>query len=136
MTIDTDRHATLSAADLDSLDIHSIEKYMAEASPWAEWDLLRREAPVFWYDRPGIEPFWAITRFDDVQMVGRDARRFLNGGGRLRRATAEHDARYGWAPDEPIDMVFMDDPRHQGFRSLVNRAFTPARCRRMAEMLD
>ncbi len=137
----------LTLDDLGSIDIHSVDRYMTSGYPWAEWDLLRREAPVYWYDRPGIEPFWAITRFEDVQSVGRDARRFLNGAGRLRLASAEHDrrmwevkakrdARYGWDPDEPMDMVFMDDPRHQGFRSLVNRAFTPAKCRKMAAMLE
>ena len=32
-------------------------------------------------------------------------------------------------------MVFMDSPRHLAFRSIVNRAFTPVRCRHMAETL-
>ena len=101
---------------------------------------------MYWYDRPGIEPFWAITRYEDVHRLGRDARRFINGGPRLRLASADHDERmwevkakrdqlYGWDPDEPIDMVFMDDPDHLAFRSIVNRAFTPVRCRKMADSL-
>jgi cholest-4-en-3-one 26-monooxygenase len=136
----------LSVADLDTIDIHSIERYTTLGYPWAEWDLLRREAPAFWYDRPGIAPFWAVTRYADVHRIGRDARRFVNGGPRLRLASIDHDERlwavkakrdelYGWDPAEPIDMVFMDDPDHQAFRSIVNRAFTPARCRRMASSL-
>ena len=60
MTIDTRLPSPRRAADLDTIDIHSVDKYMAEGYPWAEWDLLRREAPVYWYDRPGIEPFWAV----------------------------------------------------------------------------
>ncbi len=136
----------LTAADLDSIDIHSIHKYETTGYPYAEWDLLRREAPCYFYERPGIEPFWAITRYDDVHAIGRDANRFINGGRRLRLAGAEHDRRmwevkakrdamYGWDNAEPLDMVFMDDPRHQAFRSIVNREFTPARCRKMAEAL-
>ncbi|MPY93620.1 MAG: cytochrome P450 [Acidimicrobiia bacterium] len=137
---------TLTAADLDAVDIHSIERYTTEGYPWAEWDLLRREAPAYWYERPGIEPFWAITRYEDVHRMGRDARRFINSGPRLRLASVEHDRKlwaakatrdslYGWDPAEPIDMVFMDDPAHQELRSLTARAFTPARCRRMAAVL-
>jgi len=48
---------------------------------------------------------------------------------------AKRDERYGWDPAEPFDMVFMDSPRHLAFRSIVNRAFTPVRCRRMADTL-
>lgn len=138
--------APLREADLDSIDIHSVERYMAQGYPWAEWDLLRRVAPVHWYDRPDIAPFWAVTRYEDVHRIGRDARRFVNGGSRLRLASIDHDERmwavkakrdqmYGWDPAEPFDMVYMDDPDHQAFRSIVNRAFTPARCRRMADSL-
>jgi cholest-4-en-3-one 26-monooxygenase len=113
----------LNSADLDSIDIHSIERYLARGYPWAEWDLLRRDAPVYWYDRPGIEPFWAITRYEDVHAVGRAGDTFINSGPRLRLASIDHDRKlwasksrrdslYDWDPAEPIDMVFMDDPRH------------------------
>ncbi|MFN0091632.1 MAG: cytochrome P450 [Acidimicrobiales bacterium] len=138
---------TLTRADLDSIDIHSLSRYVERGYPWEEWDLLRREAPVYWYDRPGIEPFWAITRYRDVHAVGRDGRSFINGGPRLRLASTNHDRRmwevkakrdelYGWDPSEPFDMVYMDAPRHTAFRLLVARSFTPAQCRRMAASLD
>ena len=81
----------LSAADLSSIDIHTLDLYATRGYPWAEWDLLRREAPVYWYDRPGIEPFWAITRYDDVHAVGRDAATFVNSGRRLRLHSIEHE---------------------------------------------
>ena len=136
----------LTASDLDSIDIHTLDLYASRGYPWAEWDLLRREAPVYWYDRPGIEPFWAITRYDDVHAVGRDAATFVNSGRRLRLHSIEHedamwaskarrDQLYGWDPDEPLDMVFLDAPRHTAFRLLTARAFTPARCRAMADSL-
>ena len=136
----------LTRTDLDRIDIHSVERYLEHGYPWAEWDLLRREAPNYWYERDGIEPFWAITRYDDVHTIGRDGDRFINGGSRLRLASAEHDTKlwqakakrddmYGWDPAEPNDMVFMDDPRHTEFRMLVARSFTPAKCRKIAGSL-
>lgn len=138
---------TLGRADLDTIDIHSVERYETRGYPWAEWDLLRREAPCYFYERDGIEPFWAITRYQDVQEVGRDARRFINGGPRLRLASIEHDRKlwaakakreslYGWDPAEPIDMVYMDDPQHGDFRKILARSFTPARCRHLAGRLN
>lgn len=138
--------STLTRADLDNIDIHSIERYLEHGYPWAEWDLLRREAPVFRYERDGIEPFWAITRYEDVHAVGRDGDRFINGGPRLRLASQDHDRKlwqakakrdslYDWDPAEPNDMVFMDDPKHNDFRLLVARTFTPAKCRKIAGSL-
>ena len=47
---------------LDNLDIHSTDLYLTRGYPFEEWDLLRKEAPIFWYERDGIDPFYAITR--------------------------------------------------------------------------
>jgi len=135
-----------ATAELDAIDIHSIDRYLREGYPWEAWDLLRREAPVYWYERPGIEPFWAITRYADVRALGSDPSRFVNGGPRLRLASVEHDTllrasrvkkadRHGWDPTEVDDMVYLDAPRHTAFRMLVARQFTPARCRRMGDEL-
>ncbi|MGI9597716.1 MAG: cytochrome P450 [Acidimicrobiales bacterium] len=127
---------------LDNLDIHTISAYEANGYPWEQWDLLRETAPCYWYDRPDIEPFWAITRHADVKAIGADAKRFANGLGRLRLKSLDIDARteagrrtkvelYGWDIDEPEDMVFFDAPKHTDFRLLTARHFTPARCRAM-----
>ena len=133
---------TADSLELDAIDIHTIARYEANGYPWAEWDLLRETAPCYWYDRDGIAPFWAITRHADVKAIGSDARRFVNGGGRLRLKSLDIDARhaagrrtraelYGWDIDEPEDMVFFDAPKHTEFRLLTARHFTPARCRAM-----
>ena len=39
----------------------------------------------------------------------------------------------GWDPDEVLDFIFMDDPRHRSFRLLTAREFTPARLRNLAD---
>jgi cholest-4-en-3-one 26-monooxygenase len=129
---------------LDDLDIHSLEKYTEHGYPWAEWDLLREEAPCYWYDREGIAPFWAITRHADVKTVGGDPKTFINSGGRLRIKDLDLDRRYaaarakklanrGWDPDTPEDFIFLDAPEHTEMRMLTARHFTPARCRMMAD---
>jgi cytochrome P450 len=121
---------------LDELDIHTTSEYRRRGYPWEAWDRLRAEAPVYWYARPDIEPFWAITRYHDIQWVSANDKLFVNGGGRLRLATIEEDkvardrmarraAELGWDPQEPMDMVFMDRPRHTKFRGLTARRFTP-----------
>ena len=134
------------ALSLDEIDIHSTDLYAARGYPWAAWDLLRAEAPVHWYERPDIEPFWAITRHEDIHWVSSNDKLFINGGPRLRLASIEEDqgmwerrarrlTELGWDLDEPMDMVFLDRPRHTRFRLLTARRFTPRAMREHEEHL-
>ena len=131
---------------LDQIDIHSTDLLQTQGYPWAAWDQLRRDAPVFWYQRDDIEPFWAITRYDDVKFVGANDKLFCNGGGRLRLASRQDDIdmwqrsrarveRFGWDLDEVPDFIYMDRPRHTSFRNLAARSFTPRAMRLLEEHL-
>ena len=133
--------------DLRTVDIHTTDRYVERGYPWAEWDLLRCEAPVYWYERDDIEPFWAVTRHADVLAISKDARTFINGGPRLRLASIAEEqlmregfrgfaSERGWDRDEPPDMVFMDDPRHRQFRRLTSSAFTPGRLRDLEPRIE
>ena len=120
---------------LQNLDITDTDLYVQRGYPWKEWDLLRREAPVFWYERPGFEPFWAITKYHDIQFISKNPELFSNAQ-RLRLAHPmpvdwenwkqyEATSRYRPANDEPPDLVFMDPPQHRQYRSIVSSRFTP-----------
>ncbi|MGZ0217626.1 MAG: cytochrome P450 [Acidimicrobiales bacterium] len=131
---------------VDDVIIHDLNRYGTEGYPWAEWDLLRAEAPVYWYERDGIEPFWAITRYEDVRYVSGANDRFANGLGRLRIDLAERDRRFwvnyrarvaesGWDVEEPPDFIFKDRPEHWDMRRLVSPEFTPKAMRQREETL-
>jgi cholest-4-en-3-one 26-monooxygenase len=120
---------------LDTLDITDTALYVKRGYPWREWDLLRREAPVYWYQRPGFEPFWALTRYEDIAWVSHHPETFSNAQ-RLRLADIESieigqrsrvvRARlYGGSPTDPPDLVFMDPPEHRQYRAITSRRFTP-----------
>ena len=51
----------MPALTLENLDIINPDLYVQRGYPYEEWALLRKEAPVFRYERPAVEPFWAIT---------------------------------------------------------------------------
>ena len=53
---------------LDEIDFWDLDMF-TEGDPHAAWTLLREQAPVWWHDRPGGEPFWCITRYDDARAV-------------------------------------------------------------------
>lgn len=132
---------------LAKTDIHRPSRYAEDGYPWKDWDLLRREAPVYWYERDDVEPFWAITRHEDILAVSKRPDVFINGGPRLRLTLkgeveilrggldAFGETR-GWDPEEPPDFVFMDDPRHRNFRLPSSRSFTPNRMKAKADHFD
>ncbi len=126
---------SMHADELDQLDITTTARYVEHGFPWREWDVLRDVAPVYWYDRPGVPPCWVITRYDDIKDVERRPDVFINGGPILRLDSDERLARladfkvrqaerWGWDPEEPLDMVYRDRPDHTDFRSLSMPRFT------------
>ncbi len=126
---------------LDNLDIHTPELYLERGYPFAEWDLLRKEAPVFWYERDDIDPFYAITRHEDILKISKHGDVFVNSR-RLRLQSKEDDERQawsskmriekrGWDPNEVSDFILMDDPRHRNFRLITAKRFTPAALRKV-----
>ena len=126
---------------MEAMDITTTSLYAERGYPWETWDWMRRESPVHWYECEDYDPFWAITRYADVLEVSKRSDVFLNSG-RLRLFSKIEDhlmreglrgraVANGWDPDEPLDLVFMDDPRHKEFRLLTAEAFTPGRLARM-----
>lgn len=121
--------------ELDELDITTTARYVEHGFPWREWDVLRERAPVYRYDRPGVPVCWVVTRYDDVKQVERRPDIFRNAGPILRLDSEERlqrladfkqrqAQRWGWNPDEPLDMVYLDRPEHIDFRTLSLPSFT------------
>jgi cholest-4-en-3-one 26-monooxygenase len=107
---------------LETLDIISPQHYEANGYPHPEWTYLRKHAPVYWYDRPNVDPFWAITRHADIVQISKQPKQFLNGPRLLVLPKSEYI--------EGGDNLFrhllnMDPPEHAKYRDLVNRRFTP-----------
>lgn len=120
---------------LATLDITDTARYVKRGYPWREWDLLRRTAPVYWYERPGFEPFWALTKYEDIAWVSRNPQLFSNtqrlrldsieGVEILERGRERQARRYGGSPADPPDFIFMDPPEHRQYRAATSRKFTP-----------
>lgn len=119
----------------DVLDITSPADYVQYGHPWASFDLLRLQAPVFWYERPGFEPFWAITRHDDITMISKSPEIFSSAQ-RIRiedidAIDAENDLREarsketGCSFGAPMNMMSMDPPLHRSVRRIASQHFTP-----------
>jgi cytochrome P450 len=91
----------------------------AERVPHETFALLRREAPVWWYDWPHGQGFWCVTRHADVVAVSRDTKTFTSEmGANLEDLDEEQRA-------ARQSMLETDPPRHARLRGLVGPPFTP-----------
>jgi cytochrome P450 len=97
--------------------------------PFHAYDRLRNEAPVY---KDPMTGHYVLTRYEDVRRATLSAKTLSNktglGATRDSAARAETDAiydAYGWRPMDT--MVSNDPPSHRFYRSLVDKAFTPAK---------
>jgi cytochrome P450 len=87
--------------------------------PHETFALLRREAPVWWYDWPHGQGYWCVTRHADVVSVSRDTKTFTSEqGANLEDLDEEQRA-------ARQSMLETDPPRHTRLRGLVGPPFTP-----------
>ena len=108
---------------LDAVDIVNPDLYVQRGYPHAEWALLRREAPIYYYQRPNVDPFWAVTRHADIVNISRQPALFKS----IQRLFVAVNEPNSPPPDEAIlrQLLNMNPPEHGAYRGVVNRRFTP-----------
>jgi len=129
---------TLRPETLDDIDFWDLDMF-SDGDPHAAWTILRREAPVWFHDRPGGEPFFAVTRYDDCRRVHGHPELFSSqrNGIVLRNTMAMAMAGAGadnlLAGNNP--MIHTDPPRHQPLRKVLSHNFTPRAVARLEEQI-
>jgi cytochrome P450 len=117
MTVGSNEARTLRLSDIDL----STPEAFADGWPYREFEVLRREAPVYWNRQAGGGGFWVVSKYRDVQAVSLDPKTFSSGrGGTLMREFKGEELEANRA-----FMLNMDAPRHTRFRRLVNMGFSP-----------
>lgn len=113
----------------EDFDVNDPDLY-AHRLPRAEWEELRRTAPVWWQAQPvhrdGFDDdgHWVLTRHADVKEVSRQDRIFSSyENGAIIRFHENMER-------ENIDMqrvimLNMDAPQHTRMRAIISRGFTP-----------
>jgi cholest-4-en-3-one 26-monooxygenase len=113
----------MAALTLDSIDIVNPDLYVQRGYPHEEWALMRREAPIHYYQRPDVDSFWALTRHADIINVSRQPGLFKSI--QLLFVTVIEPG--SPQPDEAIlrQLLNMNPPEHAAYRGVVNKRFTP-----------
>ena len=87
---------------------------------WPYFERLRNEEPVHYCAKSPIEPYWSVTKYNDIMHVDTSHGIFSSdvslGGISIRDAPAGYD----WP-----SFIAMDQPRHSAQRKTVSPMFTP-----------
>src|SRR6185437_8521278 len=87
---------------------------------WPWFERLRKEAPVHYCTNSPIEPYWSVTRYNDIMQVDTSHGVFSSdvslGGISIRDVPPGYD----WP-----SFIAMDQPRHAAQRKTVSPMFTP-----------
>jgi cholest-4-en-3-one 26-monooxygenase len=115
------RATRLGEDNMELSQVDLLEDTWAEGVPHEAFELLRREAPVFWHPEPEGPGFWALTRHADVVSVSRDPATFSS----ERGSTFVDDQTEESLAQLRLSILNMDPPKHNRYRRLVSRGFTP-----------
>jgi cholest-4-en-3-one 26-monooxygenase len=107
----------MNLSDVNLNDLDAFER----GCPHDMFEVLRREAPVFWQEMPGNSGYWAITKYEDLKHISRHPMEFSS----ERQGSLIRDPDPGALAFIQQVMLSMDPPRHRAYRMLVNKAFTP-----------
>jgi cholest-4-en-3-one 26-monooxygenase len=128
----------MELADIDLLDLDEF----ARRTPHDWFTYLRRHAPVYRHPEPVGPGFWVLSRYDDVNMVERDAATFssaIERGGVVDLADptpGEHRSVAEGLFEEGGRMMFMmDPPGHTVYRNAMQAEFRRLAIRRLEDEL-
>ena len=115
-------------------DVLNAELMGHERTMHGIFDYLRENDPVSWVEHPDYEPFWSLTRYDDIKFVGSNNDRFLSAPRTVlvpiemeQLLLEQFGTRNGLET-----LIHMDRPKHLKLRKVTREWFLP----RSIEKLD
>lgn len=120
-----------SSQGLDDIDL--LAGTWGRGVPHDQFDRLRREAPVFWHpEKDGGPGFWAVTKHADVKAMSHDWRTFSSELGATFIPTQDELA----LESLRLTILNMDPPKHERYRRLVSKGFTPRMIRMLVDDIE
>jgi cholest-4-en-3-one 26-monooxygenase len=113
-------------------DIDLLASTWGRGVPHDQFDRLRREAPVFWHEEANDTGFWAVTKHADVRHASHDCATFSSELGGTFIPTADEEA----LSQLRLTILNMDPPKHNRYRRLVSKGFTPRMITALVEEIE
>jgi cytochrome P450 len=109
--------------------------YAEHGPPYAIWDQLRAESPVHQCKIDDVEPFWAVTRQEDIKFISKSPELFLSAPGiTLMPTEPVIDENEGLGAMRVV--INTDPPLHRDLRKVASPFLTPRSLQAMQGVID
>ena len=126
---------SLEPQSLDEIDYWDLDMFV-HGDPHAAWRVQREQAPVWFHDRLGGEPFWSVTSYDLVKEVyGAPLVYSSEANGIMLHDDALLAAPRNELIERNKPMIHTDPPRHGPLRKVLSHNFTPQAIARLEDQL-
>jgi cholest-4-en-3-one 26-monooxygenase len=115
---------------IDEIDL--LAETWSHEVPHEAFDRLRADDPVHWHPEPHGPGFWAVTRHADVVAVSRDTETYSSELGCTFIDTQTDEA----LAQMRLTILNMDPPKHNRYRRLVSKGFTPRVVAQLEEQIE
>ena len=98
-----------------------------EVTMYSLFEHLREHDPVSYVEHPNYEPFWALTRYDDIKFISQNNSRFLNNPRTvLVQKQFEQALLEKFGSRNGLEtLIHMDAPKHKKLRGVTREWFKP-----------
>jgi cytochrome P450 len=110
---------------LEDLDVHRRELFR-DYTFWPYFERLRKEAPVHWCPTGDPNPYWSITRYNDIMAVDVDHELFSSEDGIALSDKPKF---------QDMGFIAMDPPRHEAHRKVVSPMMAPQSLARLEGLI-
>lgn len=121
---------TVTDRTLEGIDL--LAATWGRGVPHDQFDRLRAEAPVYWHPEPGDTGFWAVTKHADVRSCSHDTATFSSELGGTFIPSQDEEA----LAQLRLTILNMDPPKHNRYRRLVSKGFTPRMITALVEDIE
>jgi cytochrome P450 len=98
--------------------------YGEHGPPYAIWDRLRKESPIHACEIDDVEPFWAVTRQEDIKYISRTPELFLSEPG-ITLVPTDRVIEEGEGLGAMRVVINTDPPVHRDLRKVASPSLTP-----------
>ena len=121
---------TMTNPQLDGIDL--LAATWGRGVPHDQFDRLRAEAPVYFHPEPDGPGFWAVTKHADVREISHDSATYSSELGGTFIPTSDEEA----LASLRLTILNMDPPKHNRYRRLVSKGFTPRMITALVEEIE
>jgi cytochrome P450 len=108
-------------------DVLNAELMGDERTMYELFDYLREHDPVAWVEHPDYEPFWSLSKYEDIKFVGSNNDRFLSAPRTVLMPIEYEEAlleQFG-TRNGLETLIHMDRPKHLKLRRVTREWFLP-----------